>query len=77
MAASRISIPKIRFDLAIILERNGFDIHKTIAEVIGILELDDGRTDCLNSLISKIQKYYNTQKVGGKKIYIYHGYYLP
>ena len=66
MAASRISIPKIRFDLAIILERNGFDIHKTIAEVIGILELDDGRTDCLNSLISKIQKILNTQKVVGK-----------
>ena len=66
MAASRISIPKIRFDLAIILERNGFDIHKTIAEVIGILELDDGKTDSLNSLMSKIQKILNTQKVVGK-----------
>ena len=56
MAANRFSIPKTRLDLVIILEINGFDVQKTIAEVIGILDPDDGKTDSLNSLMSKILK---------------------
>ena len=48
MAASTISVPKTRLDLAVILHRNGFDIRETIVEVTKIIDIDDDKMDSLN-----------------------------
>ena len=49
MAVSTTSIPKTRIDLVVILQSNGFDVHKTIVEVTKIIDIDDDRMDPLNT----------------------------
>ena len=62
MAASTIGIPKTRLDLAVILQRNGFDFRKSIVEVTKIVDIDDDKMDSFNSLMAKIHRNIQSSK---------------
>ena len=62
MAASIISVPKTRLDLAVNLQRVGYDVHKTNVELTKIIDIDDDIMDSLNTLMSKMNRNIQSSK---------------
>ena len=54
--ADQLFIPKNRLDLALMLEKNDFDIHLTVLNIVSVPNLQEDLKPCVNSLVYKIFK---------------------
>ena len=66
--ADQLFIPKNHLDLALMSDKNDFDIQITVLDIVSVLNLQEDLKPCVNSLVYKITKSVKKSKRSADKL---------